>query len=69
MGAGTFVGSNSVIVAPVDIAGNAYVAAGSAITEDVKDGDLAVARGRQRNVEGWVERRHEKVQGEGEPAS
>jgi bifunctional UDP-N-acetylglucosamine pyrophosphorylase/glucosamine-1-phosphate N-acetyltransferase len=57
VGAGTFVGSNSVVVAPVNIAGNAYVAAGSAITEDVKDGDLAIARERQRNVEGWVERR------------
>jgi bifunctional UDP-N-acetylglucosamine pyrophosphorylase/glucosamine-1-phosphate N-acetyltransferase len=69
VGAGTFVGSNSVIVAPVDIAGNAYVAAGSAITDDVKDGDLAVARARQRNVEGWVERRHANGQGEEEPAS
>jgi bifunctional UDP-N-acetylglucosamine pyrophosphorylase/glucosamine-1-phosphate N-acetyltransferase len=69
VGAGTFVGSNSVIVAPVDIAGNAYVAAGSAITEDVKDGDLAVARGRQRNVQGWVQRRKAKNRVEEEPAS
>jgi bifunctional UDP-N-acetylglucosamine pyrophosphorylase/glucosamine-1-phosphate N-acetyltransferase len=69
VGAGTFVGSNSVIVAPVDIAGNAYVAAGSAITEDVKDGDLAVARGRQHNVEGWVERRQARDRAEGEPSS
>ncbi len=60
VGAGTFVGSNSVIVAPVDIAANAYVAAGSAITDDVKDGDLAIARGRQRNIEGWVERRRHR---------
>src|SRR3954470_14426038 len=60
VGANTFVGSNSVIVAPVDIAGNAYVAAGSAITDDVKDGDLAIARGRQRNIEGWVERRRHR---------
>jgi len=57
VGANTFVGSNSVIVAPVDIAGDAYVAAGSAVTEDVHQGDLAVARGRQRNVVGWVARR------------
>ncbi|MEO8830527.1 bifunctional UDP-N-acetylglucosamine diphosphorylase/glucosamine-1-phosphate N-acetyltransferase GlmU [Lapillicoccus sp.] len=57
VGAHTFVGSNSVIVAPVDIAENAYIAAGSAITESVKTGELAVARGRQRNVEGWVTRR------------
>ena len=69
VGAGTFVGSNSVIVAPVDIAGNAYVAAGSAITDDVGDGDLAVARGRQRNIEGWVRRRREKDRESTEPSS
>ena len=58
VGADTFVGSNSVIIAPVDIADDAYVAAGSAVTEDVRKGDLAVARGRQRNIPGWVERKH-----------
>jgi bifunctional UDP-N-acetylglucosamine pyrophosphorylase/glucosamine-1-phosphate N-acetyltransferase len=63
------VGSNSVIVAPVDIAGNAYVAAGSAITEDVKDGDLAIARERQRNIDGWVERRREKDSHATEPTT
>ena len=69
VGAGTFVGSNSVIVAPVDIAGNAYVAAGSAITDDVKDGDLAIARERQRNIEGWVERRQAKDRDTTEPTT
>ncbi len=59
VGAHTFVGSNSVIVAPVDIAENAYVAAGSAITDDVATGELAIARGRQRNIQGWVEKRHD----------
>jgi bifunctional UDP-N-acetylglucosamine pyrophosphorylase/glucosamine-1-phosphate N-acetyltransferase len=57
VGADSFVGSNSVVVAPVDIAADAYVAAGSADTDDVGVGELAVARGRQRNVEGWVERK------------
>jgi bifunctional UDP-N-acetylglucosamine pyrophosphorylase/glucosamine-1-phosphate N-acetyltransferase len=57
VGADSFVGSNSVVVAPVQIADNAYVAAGSAVTDDVKEGELAIARGRQRNVEGWVERK------------
>jgi bifunctional UDP-N-acetylglucosamine pyrophosphorylase/glucosamine-1-phosphate N-acetyltransferase len=33
------------------------VAAGSSITEDVPDGALGIARGRQANVDGWVERR------------
>ena len=43
-------------VAPVDVGDGAYTAAGSVITEDVPPGALAVARGRQRNVDGWVER-------------
>ncbi|MEO7235697.1 MAG: bifunctional UDP-N-acetylglucosamine diphosphorylase/glucosamine-1-phosphate N-acetyltransferase GlmU [Lapillicoccus sp.] len=56
VGADSFVGSNSVVVAPVTIADDAYVAAGSAVTQDVPSGALAVARGRQRNVDGWVAR-------------
>ncbi len=54
VGRQSFVGSNSVLVAPVHIADGAYVAAGSAVTSDVGPGELAVARGRQRNIEGWV---------------
>lgn len=54
VGKASFVGSNSVLVAPVEIADGAYVAAGSAITEAVEPGDLAIARGRQRNIPGWV---------------
>ena len=53
----SFVGSDSVLVAPVHIAGGAYVAAGSTITGDVGPGELAVARGQQRNIRGWVARR------------
>ena len=53
----SFVGSDSVLVAPVRIADGAYVAAGSTITGDVGPGELAVARGQQRNVRGWVARR------------
>ncbi len=53
----SFVGSNSVLVAPREIADGAYVAAGTALTDDVAPGDIAVARGRQRNVAGWVARR------------
>jgi len=45
-----------VLVAPVTIGDGAYTAAGSAITEDVPPGDLGIARGRQHNSEGWVER-------------
>ena len=56
VGRHSFVGSNSVIVAPVDIADGSYVAAGTAMTDDVGPGQMAVARGRQRNVDGWVAR-------------
>jgi bifunctional UDP-N-acetylglucosamine pyrophosphorylase/glucosamine-1-phosphate N-acetyltransferase len=51
------VGSDTMLVAPVTIGDGAYTAAGSVITADVPPGAMAVARGRQRNVEGWVLRR------------
>jgi bifunctional UDP-N-acetylglucosamine pyrophosphorylase/glucosamine-1-phosphate N-acetyltransferase len=51
------VGSDSMLVAPVVIGDGAYTAAGSVITQDVPAGAMAVARGRQRNIEGWVARR------------
>lgn len=51
------VGSDNMIVAPVTIGDGAYTAAGSVIIQDVPAGAMAVARGRQRNVEGWVERK------------
>ena len=57
VGAHSFVGSNSVIVAPRTIADGAYVAAGSAVVNDVGPGQLGVTRARQRNVDGWVARR------------
>ncbi|HNZ82321.1 MAG TPA: bifunctional UDP-N-acetylglucosamine diphosphorylase/glucosamine-1-phosphate N-acetyltransferase GlmU [Sedimentibacter sp.] len=52
VGDGAFVGSNSNLVAPVTIEEGGYVAAGSTITENVKKGDLAIARARQVNKEG-----------------
>jgi bifunctional UDP-N-acetylglucosamine pyrophosphorylase/glucosamine-1-phosphate N-acetyltransferase len=57
VGAYSFVGSNSVLAAPVEVADGAYIAAGSTITSDVGPGDLAVSRSRQRNVTGWVARK------------
>ncbi len=51
------VGSDSMLVAPVTIGDGAYTAAGSVITEDVPPGAMAVARGRQRTIAGWVARR------------
>ena len=52
----SFVGSNSVVVSPVSVGDGAYVAAGSALTTDVEPGQMAIARGRQRNIDGWVAR-------------
>ncbi len=57
IGAHDFIGSNSVLVAPVEIADGAYIAAGSTITGNVEPGELAVSRSRQRNVPGWVARK------------
>src|SRR5690606_30083453 len=57
VGAHAFVGSDSVLVAPCRIADGAYVAAGSTVVKAVQPGELAVARGRQRNIPGWVERK------------
>jgi bifunctional UDP-N-acetylglucosamine pyrophosphorylase / glucosamine-1-phosphate N-acetyltransferase len=51
------VGSDSMLVAPLTIGDGAYTAAGSVIVSDVPPGAMAVARGRQRVVEGWVRRR------------
>lgn len=51
------IGSDTMLVAPVIVGDGAYTAAGSVITQDVPPGAMAVARGRQRNVEGWVQRR------------
>lgn len=52
-----FIGCNVNLIAPVTVNKNAYVAAGSTVTEDVEPGDLAIARSRQTNIEGWVEKK------------
>jgi bifunctional UDP-N-acetylglucosamine pyrophosphorylase/glucosamine-1-phosphate N-acetyltransferase len=54
---GVFVGSGTQLVAPITVAKDAYVAAGSCITKDVPPGAMAVARGRQVNKPGWMEKR------------
>ena len=55
---GAFIGSDTMMVAPVNVGAHTLVAAGSVITKDVPDGALAIARGRQENHEGWVEKHH-----------
>jgi bifunctional UDP-N-acetylglucosamine pyrophosphorylase/glucosamine-1-phosphate N-acetyltransferase len=54
---GAFIGSDTQLIAPVKVGKGAYVGAGSSITEDVPPGALGIARGRQSNVQGWVERK------------
>jgi len=57
IGEGSFVGSDSTLVAPVTVGDGAYIGAGSCITKDVPAGALAIGRARQTNLEGWVEAR------------
>jgi bifunctional UDP-N-acetylglucosamine pyrophosphorylase / glucosamine-1-phosphate N-acetyltransferase len=58
---GAFIGSDATLVAPIRIGRDAYVGAGSCITEDVPQDALAVARGRQVNKEGWVKERRARI--------
>jgi bifunctional UDP-N-acetylglucosamine pyrophosphorylase/glucosamine-1-phosphate N-acetyltransferase len=60
IGEGSFIGSNSTLVAPIEIAHHSYVGAGSVITEAVPAEALALGRARQVNKPGWVTRKREK---------
>ncbi len=53
IGDGAFIGSNSALVAPVSIGKNATVGAGSTLTKNLGDNELAVARGKQKNISHW----------------
>jgi len=57
VGKGSKIGCNANLIAPVTIGDGVAVAAGSTITSDVPDDSLAVERAKQRNIEGWMERR------------
>jgi bifunctional UDP-N-acetylglucosamine pyrophosphorylase/glucosamine-1-phosphate N-acetyltransferase len=61
IGARVFIGSDTALVAPVRIGDDAYVAAGSIITENVPADALAVARGRQVNKPGWAKARRAQL--------
>ncbi|WP_378951158.1 bifunctional UDP-N-acetylglucosamine diphosphorylase/glucosamine-1-phosphate N-acetyltransferase GlmU [Pelosinus sp. sgz500959] len=54
---GVFIGCNTNLVAPVTVGKGAYVAAGSTITKDVPSKALGVARARQNNIDGWVNKK------------
>lgn len=53
MGDNVFIGSNSTLVAPVTIETDGFVGAGSVVTKTVSQGELAIGRGKQRNISGW----------------
>jgi bifunctional UDP-N-acetylglucosamine pyrophosphorylase/glucosamine-1-phosphate N-acetyltransferase len=59
-------GVDTSFVAPVTVGDDAYTAAGSVVTDDVPDRSLAVARAKQRNVEGYAERRNTPLHSEGQ---
>ncbi|MFY9144457.1 MAG: DapH/DapD/GlmU-related protein, partial [Bacteroidales bacterium] len=65
IGEGCFVGSDTMLVAPVSLGDGCYIAAGSVITKDVPAESLAIGRARQKNIEGWALRRR-KNDGGGE---
>ncbi|MGI6299183.1 MAG: bifunctional UDP-N-acetylglucosamine diphosphorylase/glucosamine-1-phosphate N-acetyltransferase GlmU [Saccharofermentanales bacterium] len=54
IGSNVFIGTNSTLVAPVEVKDNSYVAAGSTITDTVPEYALSIARARQINKENWV---------------
>ena len=51
-----FIGCNANLVAPVEIKKNSYIAAGSTITNDVPENVLAIARTKQKVIEGWIKK-------------
>ncbi|MBE1525733.1 bifunctional UDP-N-acetylglucosamine pyrophosphorylase/glucosamine-1-phosphate N-acetyltransferase [Sphingopyxis sp. OAS728] len=61
IGERAFIGSNSALVAPVKIGADAIVAAGSAVTRDVADGELRIVRGEQLVKPGWADRFHDAM--------
>ena len=57
IGDNSFVGTNSSLVAPVNIGKNAYIGAGSIITKDVPDNSLGISRSKQKNVQDWPKKK------------
>jgi bifunctional UDP-N-acetylglucosamine pyrophosphorylase/glucosamine-1-phosphate N-acetyltransferase len=60
IGDNVFVGSDTTLVAPIEIGKGAYIGAASCVTENVPEDALAVARGRQVNKEGWAKKKREE---------
>ena len=62
---GAFIGSDTQLIAPITVGKDAYVGTGTTVREDVPSGALAVSAGKQRNIDGWVEKnvRRQKFEG------
>jgi bifunctional UDP-N-acetylglucosamine pyrophosphorylase/glucosamine-1-phosphate N-acetyltransferase len=58
---GAFIGSDTQLIAPVTVGESAYVGTGTTVREDVPPGALAVSAGKQRNIEGWVEKKRKRT--------
>jgi bifunctional UDP-N-acetylglucosamine pyrophosphorylase/glucosamine-1-phosphate N-acetyltransferase len=54
---GAFIGSDTQIIAPITVGRGAYVGTGTTLRENVPAGSLAVSAGKQRNIEGWVDKK------------
>jgi bifunctional UDP-N-acetylglucosamine pyrophosphorylase/glucosamine-1-phosphate N-acetyltransferase len=65
IGARAFIGSDTMLVAPLSVGDDAVTGAGSTIAKDVPSGALAVERSQQRHVEGWAQRKRKKRKPEG----
>jgi bifunctional UDP-N-acetylglucosamine pyrophosphorylase / glucosamine-1-phosphate N-acetyltransferase len=61
---GAFIGSDTQLIAPLTVGKKAYVGTGTTLRGDVPPGALAVSAGKQRNIEGWVEKKGRRVKGE-----
>jgi bifunctional UDP-N-acetylglucosamine pyrophosphorylase/glucosamine-1-phosphate N-acetyltransferase len=61
IGEGAFIGSNTSLVAPVNIGAGAIVGAGSVITTDVEADSLAIERSEQKGIAGWARRFRERM--------
>jgi bifunctional UDP-N-acetylglucosamine pyrophosphorylase/glucosamine-1-phosphate N-acetyltransferase len=67
IGKRVFVGSDTALVAPIKVGDNAYIAAGSTITENVPTDALGIARGRQVNKPGWARARRRELAAAAKP--
>lgn len=59
IGSNAFIGSDSLLIAPVTVGNGAYVGAGSVITRDVPEEALGIGRARQENIEGWAQHKQQ----------